>query len=68
MIHTEVTADIMRDYIAAHPTLSEAIHEALMQAVGHLYMLNRNMINHYSLNERENSGLNIEEIKYLITI
>lgn len=35
MIHTEVTADIMRDYIAAHPTLFEAIHEALMQAVGH---------------------------------
>ncbi|PEQ04412.1 dihydrolipoyl dehydrogenase [Bacillus toyonensis] len=34
MIHTEVTADIMRDYIAAHPTLSEAIHEALLQAVG----------------------------------
>lgn len=59
MIHTEVTADIMRDYIAAHPTLSEAIHEALMQAVGHLCTcLNRNMINHYSLNERENSGLN----------
>ncbi|PEC07676.1 dihydrolipoyl dehydrogenase [Bacillus toyonensis] len=35
MIHTEVTADIMRGYIAAHPTLSEAIHEALLQAVGH---------------------------------
>lgn len=35
MIHTEVTADITRDYIAAHPTLSEAIHEALLQAVGH---------------------------------
>ncbi|MCQ0955796.1 dihydrolipoyl dehydrogenase [Bacillus cereus] len=35
MIHTEVTADIMRDYIAAHPTLSESIHEALLQAVGH---------------------------------
>ncbi|MGG0730393.1 dihydrolipoyl dehydrogenase [Bacillus paramycoides] len=35
MLHTEVTADIMRDYIAAHPTLSEAIHEALLQAVGH---------------------------------
>lgn len=35
MIHTEVTADIMRDYIAAHPTLSEAIYEALLQAVGH---------------------------------
>lgn len=35
MIHTEVTADIMRDFIAAHPTLSEAIHEALLQAVGH---------------------------------
>ncbi|ENJ6135666.1 dihydrolipoyl dehydrogenase [Bacillus cereus] len=35
MIHTEVTADIMRDYIAAHPTLSEAIHEALLQTVGH---------------------------------
>ncbi len=31
----EVTADIMRDYIAAHPTLSEAIHEALLQAIGH---------------------------------
>ncbi|PEF36278.1 dihydrolipoyl dehydrogenase [Bacillus wiedmannii] len=35
MLHTEVTADIMRDYIAAHPTLSEAIHEALLQAIGH---------------------------------
>ncbi|KFM99614.1 dihydrolipoyl dehydrogenase [Bacillus clarus] len=35
MIHTEVTADMMRDYIAAHPTLSEAIHEALLKAVGH---------------------------------
>ncbi|MCU5376283.1 dihydrolipoyl dehydrogenase [Bacillus cereus] len=35
IIHTEVTADIMRDYIAAHPTLSEAIHEALLQAIGH---------------------------------
>ncbi|PHC43335.1 dihydrolipoyl dehydrogenase [Bacillus toyonensis] len=35
MIHTEVTADTMRDYIAAHPTLSETIHEALLQAVGH---------------------------------
>ncbi|MEH7260738.1 dihydrolipoyl dehydrogenase [Bacillus toyonensis] len=35
MIHTEVTADIMRSYIAAHPTLSEAIHEALLQAIGH---------------------------------
>ncbi|HDR7794711.1 TPA: dihydrolipoyl dehydrogenase [Bacillus luti] len=35
MIHTEVTADIMRDYIAAHPTLSEAIHEALLHAIGH---------------------------------
>lgn len=31
MIHTEVTADIMRDYIVAHPTLSEA----LLQEVGH---------------------------------
>ncbi|WP_342719678.1 dihydrolipoyl dehydrogenase [Bacillus paramycoides] len=35
MIHTEVTADIMRDYIAAHPTLSEALHEALLQAIEH---------------------------------
>ncbi|PFO74728.1 dihydrolipoyl dehydrogenase [Bacillus cereus] len=35
MLHTEVTADIMRDYIAAHPTLSEAVHEALLQAIGH---------------------------------
>ncbi|PFS59458.1 dihydrolipoyl dehydrogenase [Bacillus cereus] len=35
MLHTEVTADIMRDYIAAHPTLSEAVHEGLLQAIGH---------------------------------
>ncbi|EMA6342942.1 dihydrolipoyl dehydrogenase [Bacillus cytotoxicus] len=35
MLHTEVTADIMRDFIAAHPTLAEAIHEALLQAIGH---------------------------------
>ncbi|PEC56780.1 dihydrolipoyl dehydrogenase [Bacillus cereus] len=35
MLHTEVTADIMRGYIAAHPTLSEAVHEALLQAIGH---------------------------------
>ncbi len=32
MLHTEVTADIMRDFIAAYPTLSEAIHEAVLQA------------------------------------
>ncbi|WP_242143113.1 MULTISPECIES: dihydrolipoyl dehydrogenase [unclassified Bacillus cereus group] len=35
MLHTEVTADIMRDFIAAHPTLAESIHEALLQAIGH---------------------------------
>ncbi|MDM5188637.1 dihydrolipoyl dehydrogenase [Bacillus sp. DX4.1] len=35
MLHTEVTADVMRDFIAAHPTLSEAIHEALLQTIGH---------------------------------
>ncbi|MCI0764934.1 dihydrolipoyl dehydrogenase [Bacillus sp. TL12] len=35
MLHTEVTADIMRDFIAAHPTLSEAIHEAVLRAIGH---------------------------------
>ena len=35
MLHAEMTADIMEDFIAAHPTLSESIHEALLSAVGH---------------------------------
>jgi dihydrolipoamide dehydrogenase len=35
MLHAELTADLMENYIAAHPTLSEAIHEALLSAVGH---------------------------------
>ncbi|MFC3885701.1 dihydrolipoyl dehydrogenase [Bacillus songklensis] len=35
MLHAEMTVDIMEDFIAAHPTLSEAIHEALHDAVGH---------------------------------
>ncbi|WP_078410188.1 dihydrolipoyl dehydrogenase [Priestia abyssalis] len=35
MLHAEMTADVMEDFIAAHPTLSEAIHEALLSAVGH---------------------------------
>ncbi len=34
MIHAELTADILHDFIAAHPTLSEAIHEALLDADG----------------------------------
>ncbi|WP_018663161.1 dihydrolipoyl dehydrogenase [Heyndrickxia acidiproducens] len=35
MLHTEMTADIFEHYIAAHPTVSEAIHEALLSASGH---------------------------------
>lgn len=35
MLHAEMTTDIMENFIAAHPTLSEAIHEALLSAVGH---------------------------------
>lgn len=35
MLHAELTTDVMEDFIAAHPTLSEAIHEALLSAVGH---------------------------------
>lgn len=35
MIHGEMTADLMESFIAAHPTLSEAIHEALLAAIGH---------------------------------
>ena len=35
MLHAEMTVDIMEDLVEAHPTLSEAIHEALLSAVGH---------------------------------
>ena len=35
MLHAELTTDLMEDLIAAHPTLSEAVHEALLSAVGH---------------------------------
>jgi dihydrolipoamide dehydrogenase len=35
MLHAELTTDIMEDFIAAHPSLSEAVHEALLSAVGH---------------------------------
>ncbi|MGX9292810.1 dihydrolipoyl dehydrogenase [Bacillus sp. A015] len=34
MMHTELTVDTLEQYIAAHPTLSEAIHEALLQTSG----------------------------------
>ncbi|MFE0506175.1 dihydrolipoyl dehydrogenase [Peribacillus butanolivorans] len=34
MLHAEITADIMEDLIAAHPTLSECIHEALLSVSG----------------------------------
>ncbi|MDN5387486.1 dihydrolipoyl dehydrogenase [Bacillus sp. LB7] len=34
MMHAELTADTMEHFIAAHPTLSETIHEALLQATG----------------------------------
>ncbi|WP_129725882.1 dihydrolipoyl dehydrogenase [Ectobacillus funiculus] len=35
MLHAEMTVDAMQDFIAAHPTLSEAIQEALHSTVGH---------------------------------
>lgn len=35
MLHAELTTDIMENFIAAHPSLSEAIHEALLSAIGH---------------------------------
>jgi len=34
MMHAELTADAMEHFIAAHPTLSETIHEALLQVAG----------------------------------
>ncbi|WP_419887249.1 dihydrolipoyl dehydrogenase [Neobacillus niacini] len=34
MLHAEMTTDSMETFIAAHPTLSEAIHEALLSALG----------------------------------
>jgi dihydrolipoamide dehydrogenase len=35
ILHAELTTDIMDHFIAAHPSLSEAVHEALLNAVGH---------------------------------
>ncbi|MFB5195342.1 dihydrolipoyl dehydrogenase [Neobacillus sp. KR4-4] len=35
MLHAELTTDSLEQFIAAHPSLSEAIHEALLSAVGH---------------------------------
>lgn len=34
MLHAEMTTDSMENFISAHPTLSEAIHEALLSALG----------------------------------
>ncbi|SFJ43527.1 dihydrolipoyl dehydrogenase [Thermoflavimicrobium dichotomicum] len=34
ILHAEMTVDAMEDFIAAHPTLSEAIHEAVLSATG----------------------------------
>jgi dihydrolipoamide dehydrogenase len=34
MMHAEMTTDFIEGMIAAHPTLSESIHEALLSAVG----------------------------------
>ncbi|MGE7591964.1 dihydrolipoyl dehydrogenase [Peribacillus frigoritolerans] len=34
MLHAEITADMLEDLVAAHPTLSESIHEALLNVVG----------------------------------
>ncbi|MEH7098378.1 dihydrolipoyl dehydrogenase [Neobacillus vireti] len=35
MLHAELTTDSLEQFIAAHPSLSEAIHEAILCAVGH---------------------------------
>ncbi|MCM3729277.1 dihydrolipoyl dehydrogenase [Neobacillus cucumis] len=35
MLHAELTTETMENFIAAHPSLSEAVHEALLNAVGH---------------------------------
>jgi dihydrolipoamide dehydrogenase len=35
MLHAELTTDSMEQFIAAHPTLSEAINEAILSAAGH---------------------------------
>jgi dihydrolipoamide dehydrogenase len=34
MLHAELTTDIMEHFISAHPSLSEAVHEALLSAAG----------------------------------
>lgn len=34
MLHAEMTLDVMENFIAAHPSLSEAIHEALLSTTG----------------------------------
>lgn len=34
LMHAEMTADAMEDFIAPHPTLSEALHEAVRGAIG----------------------------------
>lgn len=34
MLHSEMTADAMESFIAAHPTLSEALQEAVLSATG----------------------------------
>ncbi|WP_375088907.1 dihydrolipoyl dehydrogenase [Peribacillus sp. RS7] len=34
MLHAEITVDMIEELVAAHPTLSESIHEALLNVVG----------------------------------
>lgn len=34
MLHAELTVDVLDHFIAAHPTLSEAIQEAILSATG----------------------------------
>ena len=34
MLHAEITSDMLEDLVAAHPTLSESIQEALLNVVG----------------------------------
>ncbi|MGM7724221.1 dihydrolipoyl dehydrogenase [Metabacillus sp. Hm71] len=35
MLHTELTVDVLENFVAAHPSLGEAVHEAILGSVGH---------------------------------
>ncbi|SPU14236.1 dihydrolipoamide dehydrogenase [Bacillus subtilis] len=41
IMNGEMTADMAEHFIAAHPTLSETLHEALLSTIGLRYMHNK---------------------------